>query len=327
MLNEKQIDRINRLLEKETFNFNDDFFGYESTNSDVDFKIQILGYRPMISVGTEYSYIRIKLIFTEFKDAITQFIFGKLSKYGIKELTKSFNENLYFFRQKINKQIIDILKFFDPENAEHIVIDEIEIKHNFDDEVITEQKKSRQSTRQVVKDITNLIKSGEVGVFYLPEDSYYSFDNFPVEFSVEVEITKSKHTKSFGINANFIPDEDVIEILITYNPDTLSKNLYGIIGELNEIITHELEHALQSNRGDFDDEEIEEPEDSLSYYLQSHEIPAQVKGFRRLSNLRKLPFESVVKDWFDTHTDIHKLSDDEQEEVINVLLDYNKKKH
>ena len=105
MLNEKQIDRINRLLEKETFNFKDDFFGYESTNSDVDFKIQILGYRPMISVGTEHLYIRIKLIFTEFKDTITKFLFGKLSKYGIKELTKSFNESLYFFRHKINKQI------------------------------------------------------------------------------------------------------------------------------------------------------------------------------------------------------------------------------
>ena len=80
MLNEKQIERINHILENETFNFNDDLFMTGGSLSDVDFKIQILGYRPMIFVGTEYPYIRVKLIFTEFRDSVTKLIFGHLSK-------------------------------------------------------------------------------------------------------------------------------------------------------------------------------------------------------------------------------------------------------
>lgn len=321
MLNEKQIDRINRLLEKETFNFNDDFFGYESKNSDVDFKIQILGYRPMISVGTEYPYIRIKLIFTEFKDSITQFVFGKLSKFGLKELTKSFNENLYFFRQKISEQIIDIVKFFDPENAEHIVIDEIEIKHNFDDEVITEQKRTRQSTRQVVRDIVNVLKTKTEAIFLLPEDEFYEFENYPTSFSVEVDVEHDENKKGYSIDADYDTDDDVVTVRIICNPKTLSKDLYDMVGELNEIITHELEHGLQSSKGELSD--FNEWETNLDYYLQPHEIQAQIKGFRRISNLTKTPFEKVVRNWFKTHGEFHNLTPEEEKIIINKLIEIN----
>jgi hypothetical protein len=323
MLNEKQINRINRFLKDKTFNYTGNFL--QGVKIDVDYKIELLGYREMIHVGTKYPYIRVKVIITDFKDVLSKTIFKVWSTRDPIKLTKHFNENLYVFRMGLTQEISDVLQFFDSENYNHVTIDDFEIDYDFT-EVVTEQKKTRQTTRTVVKDIINLIKSDDTGVFYLPEDDYYFFDNFPVEFSVEVEINKSSHIKDFGINANFIPDEEVIEVLIIYNPLTLKQNLYNIVGELNEIITHELEHSLQNYKGDFDDDEFESTEDSLNYYLQPHEITAQVKGFRRISNLRKLPFQTVVRDWFDTHTDIHKLNDDEKEEVIDVLLDYNKQK-
>ena len=323
MLDEKQINRINRLLKDETFNYTGDFL--HDIKSDIDYKIELLGYREMISVGTKYPFMRVKVIVTDFRDDTSSIIFKFWSAKDPIDISKNFMVYLHPFRMGLIDEISGVLQFFDSENYNHVTIDDFEIDYDFP-EVVTEQKKTRQTTRTVVKDIINLIKSDDTGVFYLPEDDYYSFDNFPVEFSVEVEINKSSHIKDFGINANFIPDEEVVEVLVTYNPLTLKQNLYNIVGELNEIITHELEHSLQNYKGDFDDDEFEEPEDSLSYYLQPHEIPAQVKGFRRLSNLRKLPFESVVRDWFDTHTDIHKLNDDEKEEVIDVLLDYNKQK-
>jgi hypothetical protein len=109
-----------------------------------------------------------------------------------------------------------------------------------------------------------------------------------------------------------------------FNPANLSKNLYDIIGELNEIIAHELEHGVQTYKGEFDGHDEDDVENSLEYYTQSHEIPAQVKGFRRLSSLRKQPFEQIVRNWFDTHGDIHNLSDDEKEQVIDQIMDYNK---
>lgn len=322
MLNEKQIDRINRLLEKETFNFNHDIFGYGSMKSDVDFKIQILGYRPMIFVGTEYPYIRIKLIFTEFRDNITQLIFGKWSKYTSKELTKAFNEHFYFVRLKISEQIIDILKFFDPENAEHIVIDEVEIKHNFDDEVITEQKKSRQSTRQVVRDIVNILKTKTEGIFLLPEDEFYEFKNYPTSFSVEVDIEHDNSKKGYSINADYDTDDDIVTVTIICNPKTLSKDLYDMVGELNEIITHELQHGIQSSKGELDDYEPRW-ESNLDYYLQPHEIEAQIKGFRRISNLTKTPFEKVVRNWFKTHGEFHNLTPEEEKIIINKLIEIN----
>ena len=322
MLNEKQIDRINRLLEKETFNFNDDIFGNDSMKSDVDFKIQILGYRPMIFVGTEYPYIRIKLIFTEFRDDITQLIFGKWSKYTPKELTKAFNEHFYFFKLKISNEIINILKFFDPENANHIVIDEVEIKHNFDDEVITEQKKSRQSTRQVVRDIVNILKTKTEGIFLLPEDEFYEFKNYPTSFSVEVDIEHDNSKKGYSINADYDTDDDIVTVTIICNPKTLSKDLYDMVGELNEIITHELQHGIQSSKGELDDYEPRW-ESNLDYYLQPHEIEAQIKGFRRISNLTKTSFKKVVKNWFKTHENFHNLTPEEEEIIINKLIEIN----
>ena len=59
-------------------------------------------------------------------------------------------------------------------------------------------------------------------------------------------------------------------------------------------------------------------------FRSPHEIQAQVKGFRRISNLQQKPFENIVKDWFKRHKDIHKLNDTEQEEIIGKLINYNK---
>lgn len=48
----------------------------------------------------------------------------------------------------------------------------------------------------------------------------------------------------------------------------------------------------------------------------------QKKGFIRLSKLRKLPLDIVVKTWYDTHKDFHKLSDKQVDKLINKILEY-----
>ena len=77
---------------------------------------------------------------------------------------------------------------------------------------------------------------------------------------------------------------------------------------------------MQNYRGEleFNDEYEELP--PLEYYQQPHEILAQIKGFKRLSNLRKKPIGDVINQWFNTHRDIHGLSPKEEKIVINRLM-------
>jgi hypothetical protein len=219
--------------------------------------------------------------------------------------------------------IKNILINFDPDNRIYIGNVNIELPEK---EPIQEQKMTREAIRNVVKDIVKVLKTKEEGEYTLPDNEYgtgYHFNRFPVEFSVDLFIEHDDTINGYKLNASYSNEDDVIEIMIIYNPSDLTKSLYEIIGELNEVIAHELEHSLQGYRGEFDDEQ-DEVEDSLKYYLQTHEIPAQVTGFKRLSRLRRIPFESVVKNWFKTHEDIHNLNKEDQEIVIQELLKYKK---
>ena len=323
MLSAESIEKINKVLKDKTFNYTGNLL--HDIDCDVDFKIELLGYRNMISVGTEYPYMRVKIIFTKFKDNISKLIFGRMKEVGGNHAF-NFMKSSLSMKYGLQNYLSSVLQFFDPENYINITIDEIEIQDNFKEETfITEQKKSREATRQVVRDIINTVKRKKSGTFYLPEDDYYSFSNIPEEFSVELTLKKTKKMDGIKVNANYVPDEQVIEILILFNPDNLEKNLYNLLGSLNELITHELEHLHQDSKGEIDVDFDSESLDPLEYYTQPHEIEAQVKGFRRISNLRKQPFETTVNDWFDTHKEIHKLSDSERQEVIGKLMDFNKK--
>ena len=97
----------------------------------------------------------------------------------------------------------------------------------------------------------------------------------------------------------------------------------NIIGELNDLFAHELEHYRQNYTGELETYDDENPK-SLDYYTRPIELKAQVKGFNRLAKLQKRPFESVVKQWFETHKDIHNLNPKEQEFVISSILDLKK---
>ena len=127
---------------------------------------------------------------------------------------------------------------------------------------------------------------------------------------------RSKNFK-FEIDAEYSPEDDSISLSIEYNPNTLNENLYEIIGVLNQYIEHELTHAKQESEYGLP---IKQPTNPFKYYTQSHEIEAQRKGFQRLAKLRKLPLDVVVKTWYDTHKDIHGLTDKEVNKLIDMIL-------
>lgn len=203
----------------------------------------------------------------------------------------------------------------------------IEIKKS----LILEKSEQTQLIRQIVRDIIQIYKINGDGEFYLPEDlggeemEYRSPKN---SVSVELTLEMSDTVDDYMSTAFFVRNENVIEIKIVYNPKNKRKITYDLIGELNEIIAHELRHLYQRDTdlfdlGDEDDEEEELP--PFEYYSQPEEIDAQVYGFRRMKKVTRRPFEELVRNWFRTHKEIHQLNKKEQEEIIEMILDYNSK--
>ncbi len=196
--------------------------------------------------------------------------------------------------------------------------------------VLLEVRRRRSIIREIILDIIKVYKSEEEGEFYLPEyfdeeNHAYYFEKLKNPFVIELTIFPDDEIDRFLIDADYFDEEGIIAITIVYDPEMKINLIYDIIGELNEIVTHELRHIDQHNNDmfDFDPEEMDAAnEDSVSYYTQPHELDAQVYGFKRLAKLRKLPFEQVVRDWFKTHQDIHQMEKQDVEFVIDKILNY-----
>jgi hypothetical protein len=186
---------------------------------------------------------------------------------------------------------------------------------------ILEGAEMRQEIRTVVRDIIQIFKQEEEGEFYLPSDltdeMEYEFPKFNLE--VELIIQQSEDVDDFLLNAELYRDEGIIAIVIMYNPKNKTKSLYSLVGELNELVAHELRHLYQQAYGTHDID-VEEPEDPFEYYMQPHEIDAQIAGFKRMSQITRKPFEEVVRNWFEKNKDIHRLNDDQKEKVIQTIL-------
>lgn len=194
-------------------------------------------------------------------------------------------------------------------------------------ETITEARMSRQAVREVIRDIVKILKRGEEGLFYLPEnEDIYSFNNYPIQFSVELTIKFDYNTLRFMTNGHYSLEDDVVEVLILVNPNKLEGQLYDIIGELNNLIAHELEHGLQQYHGEFDFNDKKQKKNK-KYYMTPEELGAQVQGARRVAKLKQIPFEAAVREWFENNRDIHKMKPKAEEEVIQKILDYHQEKY
>ena len=319
MLTEKQINSINeKILSKKVFKFTGELIAGYPKPSDIDYTVKITGYKKMISVGEYYDYALLKVTIIGLNDDLSKLLFEPQQTEEGKIIARSFESRLYKFYSNLNLDITKFLRIFESDIRTTIDEFKFDLPTN-----ITESDMSRMSriaVRTTVKDILNVIKNNEPGEFYLPgeDGEEYSFTNLPFTYSVELYVEIDNNLDGYSIGGNFSSEDDVIEISIKFNPKTLRKNIYNIIGELNDIVAHELEHGFQyMTEGKVYQEP---PSDSLGYYTQPDEIKAQRVGLRRLAKLRKLPFNGVVSEWFDTHRDIHGLTENEQEIVINKIL-------
>jgi len=195
-----------------------------------------------------------------------------------------------------------------------------ELKKKF----ILESTKNASYIRNIVKDIITIYKQESDGEFYLPdelnyEETHYTLPNSVIE--LELILHPTDEVDDFKLNANFYREDDVIVVKIVYNPEKKTQIIYELIGELNEIIAHELRHQFQRDTEmyDFPDEDDEELE-GLEYYSQPHEIDAQVEGFKRMKKVTQRPFEELVRNWFRTHQDIHQMNPEDTKTVIDMIM-------
>jgi hypothetical protein len=319
MLSDQQIEKINKTISNKVFNYRGPLINGVERNVNIDFKIKFLGYKQMISVGEYYDYLKVDVTIVELKDDLSKLF---LSEEDPMDWKIFFQTSLYHFYSNLESYISSVIKMFDNEES-RITIWGIKLDLKKEKPTMNEGRMSRVALKTVVRDIIYKVKEGKKGFFYLPEeDESYEFTNLPFSFDVELTLKTSGNVKDYQMNGYYSPEDDVVEIIIIFNPKRFNEYVYNLIGELNEVLAHELEHGHQNYRGEFEDRDDADTKDSLVYYTQEHEIPAQYAGFKRLAKLRKEPLSSVVNDWFRTHKDIHGLTDDEEKIVIDKILNF-----
>jgi hypothetical protein len=210
--------------------------------------------------------------------------------------------------------------------------EETSLTEEYKKKVILEKAQKASHIRKIVRDIITLYKREFNGEFYLPDElddnkTEYILPNSQID--VELIIQPSDEVNDFMVNANFYRNDDVIVVKIVYNPNKKTQIIYDLIGELNEIISHELRHQFQRDTGMFefndedeDDDDNDDELEGLEYYSQPHEIDSQVEGFKRMRDVTRRPFEELVRNWFRTHPEIHDMNPEDTKKVIDLILDY-----
>ena len=210
--------------------------------------------------------------------------------------------------------------------------------------LISKAKGINEPIRLISRDIINIVKSQNYSNYFLPEDIsndgelmydfYNEYKKFGVSrsytiptFSIELRYESDLNMgEPYMINGAVMDDDETISIVIIINPNHYPSLMYDLVADINDLVAHEIEHIFQNNNMRPDSEisspkEREEPE-GKEYYKQPHEVPAQIKGFKRISKLRKQPIKKVIEDWFSRSKYAHQLSDEDSSKVISHLVNY-----
>lgn len=323
------ISFITRILKQKVFQFDGKFLQYYSgEDNNFEFKYRVIkvdDIKMMIHVGEWKPVVFLKVEFFDLDDRSNRLFKHLISivddNVGLKQLLNIMGGPSLI---RMKNEIHDYLKMsigFDGS------VDINSINFRFDEpKNITESRAHRVPIQTMIKDVVKVIKTKGVGEYYLPEDisdeMTYTFPKVK-DISVELIIKKDKSINGFAVNGNYSKSDEVIEVLIVINPkENINQMLYDIVGELNDLFAHELEHYRQYKSGEFELSGNEDIDNPLTYYTRPEEIKAQLKGFKRLSKIRRIPLEMTIRNWFETHQDIHHLNKEEKKKVINTLLQH-----
>jgi hypothetical protein len=335
MYNESQLKVANLLLK-------DKVFKYKKTNGTFEgftfyFTAKVTGQKIMYSMGEPFPTIQVdvKIVRIEglgagvFKMANhLRKTFNRVEMLG----TYSFNNGMDYIMRYIGSELSQTFKVLDSNvsvQVENMIIpDDVEILDGYDlhKKKITEAKVPRVAIRNVIKDITTILKKNEEGEFNLPYDvdgnDVYDFIGFP-NFDVLIEINYDdfeniRGGEDFDIDSSYVVGDNQLQIMIRVFPDRLEKSLYSIVGKLNDDIAHELQHLRQEDEGRIDNDVFKGS--NKDYFLQPDEIEAQYYGLKRRSKMSGMSVGELIDDYFEYKKETFDLSDQDVEEIKTAIL-------
>lgn len=324
MYNESQLKVASLILK-------DKVFKYEKTKGTFEgftfyFTAKVTGQRIMYSMGEPHPVIQVDITIVKieglgagvFKAANhLRKTFNRVKMLG----TYNFNNGMDYIMGYIGSQLSQTFKVLDSNvsvQVENMTIpDDVEILDGLDlyKKKITESRIPRTMVRGIVQKIVNILKKKEQGEYNIP------FMVGGEEYNVIVDVRFNNQIESardFDLQPYFNEETGDVEILIQIDPERLEKNLFAIIGELNDDITHEMQHSRQSEEGRLSTDEFEGS--NFEYFMQPDEIEAQYFGLKQKAKSMGLPFEDVIDDWFMFRQDKFGLTDDEVAKIKNSIL-------
>jgi hypothetical protein len=307
-MDDSTIKQINRIFKTKKLTWCGNFLRYDdgSTQDCYDFTFQIDKIKPMISVGEWSDHALVEV--TLYVDPNT--ILGKLVSGEYKDIFGDSEQLLRFYPIKNGTadKITKALKLVSDLNVIVTSIKPVLDTKNKNTEPIMEQRTNRNKVREIVRNISFDLKNDlhstrmkNIGLYDVGFDDPIDVElyvNYPVVFDKRKRNKKNQELlKPYNVEGHW--DDDVYAIRIIVNIDSQAdlSMMYDLIGELNDVVTHELEHVNQSKGGyEFPEKEYEQ---NKRYYLQQHEIEAQVVGFKRKAKLQKRPIEEVIREYFE----------------------------
>jgi hypothetical protein len=290
------IEQINRIFGTKKLTWCGNFLRYdENARQDCyNFTFQIKEIKPMISVGEWKDHALVDV--TLYVDP--NIVLGKLVSGEYKDIWGDSEQLLRFYPIK-NGTADKITKVLKLVSDLDVIVKSIKpVLVGSEEETITEQKVSNSLIRNIVREIAFEVKKDLHGKRKKNIGSYDIGMDEPVDIVLFVNPTpnKDENIKPLDVQGYWDEDENQIEIDVDIAEDADMDVMYELIGELNDVVTHEFEHAKQTKSGYvFPDVEYKQPK---RYYLQQHEIEAQVAGFKRKSKLQKRPIEEVIREYF-----------------------------
>lgn len=312
MENEKLYNAVNKLLKSKIFNYKGKF-AYGTIEVDCDFKVQITKGFNVLHMGNPVHHIGVEVQILKLDPDIFVTLLNNLNTWN------QIKDRLFYFSSALENEISEMFKFAGLDTPMITKIIPPRQEQNLTEGI----SQRRGITREIVKDIIKIFKEHGEGEYILPEDidgeMVYLSSNLATEFTIELRIEKTDEIAGYELDGGYYEDDDTIEIEIIYNPKYFPQMFYELVGQLNETVRHELEHLIQAERGE---EQPTKKVGKKKYYLQPHEIRAQLAGFKRLSKLRKEPIENTIRNWFYKNKAKHRLKDRQVKEVIDTLLSY-----
>ena len=227
----------------------------------------------------------------------------------------------YFVTRFLEPPVLKVLKHFGFTDLTLWDWEYIEPEKNND--IIQEQKVSRKFLRDIVRDIIFKIKKD----YKKPKTYKYNRvdPGFGNPFDMEIVMNKGKDfdgkfLKPYDMEAFWDDDTDTLEVFLNIDPRTDQSFLYNLVGEFNDVISHELTHKRQYERGDkISKRRITRPE---TYYTQPHEVEAQMVGFKRKAKLMGKPLEDIIRDYFNKRRIKYNLTDRIIDRIVKKLMEH-----